>query len=231
MEYNSDYEIRLAELEALGGDITINYDSVYEIDLAILEQIMHGGGEGARIDDDNVSPYTTYSSQKIMNLLSGAGFTVLIVQELPVSGDAHTIYWVPKDVPETQNIYDEYIYANNAWEKFGSTDVDLSQYYTSAQTDTLLDAKANANAVYTSAQTDTLLAAKANANAVYTSAQTDTLLAAKQGTLTASSGITITNNVIATEYTYVHAVLLTQQEYDDLQVKDANTLYIITDAQ
>ena len=41
---NSDYEVRLATLEAMGGDTTKHYDSVYEIDLAILKSIEEGGG-------------------------------------------------------------------------------------------------------------------------------------------------------------------------------------------
>ena len=40
---NSDYEVRLATLEAMGGDTTKHYDSVYEIDLAILKIIEEGG--------------------------------------------------------------------------------------------------------------------------------------------------------------------------------------------
>lgn len=36
MQYDSDYNVRLATLEALGGDTTKTYDSVYDIDLEIL---------------------------------------------------------------------------------------------------------------------------------------------------------------------------------------------------
>jgi len=54
------------------------------------------------------------------------------------------------------------------------TEVLSDDYYTKAQTDTLLDAKANASDVYTKAQTDTLLNAKANASDVYTKEQTYT---------------------------------------------------------
>lgn len=45
MEYNSDYDIRLATLAALGGDTTKKYDSVYSIDLEILK-ITEAGGSG-----------------------------------------------------------------------------------------------------------------------------------------------------------------------------------------
>ena len=43
---DSDYNVRLATLEAMGGDTTKHYDSVYEIDLAILKIIEQGGGSG-----------------------------------------------------------------------------------------------------------------------------------------------------------------------------------------
>lgn len=68
MEYNSDYAIRLATLRDLGGDVTKQYDSVYEIDLEILKLI--GSGENI-IDDSVVSSGNTWSSQKISSELSG----------------------------------------------------------------------------------------------------------------------------------------------------------------
>jgi hypothetical protein len=71
-------------------------------------------------------------------------FAIEVVQTLPVSDISETtIYLVPASDPEQGNYYEEYIYVNNAWELVGTTAVDLSGYYTSAQTDTLLAAKAN----------------------------------------------------------------------------------------
>lgn len=140
-EYDSDYEVRLATLGKLGGDTTKQYDSVYEIDLAILEKTGQGGGGGAVIDDNTVSTGSTYSSSKIMEVVQGAGFDVQIVEELPESGYQHTIYFVPAEEAATLDIYDEYLWVNSAWEKIGSTSIDLSNYYTSGQTDTLLEAK------------------------------------------------------------------------------------------
>jgi hypothetical protein len=48
---------------------------------------------------------------------------------------------VPKSTTQTHNVYDEYIYVSNAWELIGTTQVDLSNYYTKTQTNTLLNAK------------------------------------------------------------------------------------------
>lgn len=138
--YDSDYSVRLATLEALGGDVTKKYDSVYEIDLAILDIVEHG--IGVQIDDNNTSTGTTWSSSKIVAELADAGFDVQVVQVLPATGEAHTLYFVPSSDPQTSNVYDEYLYANNAWEQVGSTAVDMSDYYTADEVDALLEDKA-----------------------------------------------------------------------------------------
>lgn len=50
-----------------------------------------------------------------------------IVQALPATGAAGTIYLVPH-VHGDKDIYDEYVFVNSKWEKLGSTDIDLSGY-------------------------------------------------------------------------------------------------------
>lgn len=54
-------------------------------------------------------------------------FHFLKVEELPVSGEDNIIYLVPGTQKENDN-YDEYLYADGAWELIGNTDVDLSGY-------------------------------------------------------------------------------------------------------
>lgn len=66
------------------------------------------------------------------------GVTFSIVQELPASGQAGTIYLVPMSSGSGDyNGYFEYIYVssksgNVKWEKIGSTDVDMSGYIQSS---------------------------------------------------------------------------------------------------
>lgn len=50
-----------------------------------------------------------------------------IVQTLPATGAAGTIYLVPH-VHGDKDIYDEYIFVDSKWEKLGTTDIDLSGY-------------------------------------------------------------------------------------------------------
>lgn len=190
MQYDSDYSVRLATLGALGGDTTKHYDSVYEIDLAILEAIEQGGGGGggeggAQIDDSTPSRYKVYSSQKVEDLLA---LKQAVINDLETirsgaAAGATALQSVPSGYPTT-------------------TEMETAL---SGKQDTL------------SAGTNITI----NGNTI---SATDT-------TYTAGSGITITNNVIAMEYTALRAVQLTQAQYDALTTKDANTLYIITDAQ
>ena len=55
------------------------------------------------------------------------------VEELPTTGQSNTIYLVPRTTEEEKNIYDEYIFINEKWEKIGSTDIDLTGYINSEQ--------------------------------------------------------------------------------------------------
>lgn len=70
-------------------------------------------------------------SSAISSAVSGiTGFSFEIVQTLPASGAAGTIYLVPI-ARSGENGYDEYIWVNGAWENIGTTAVDLSGYWNS----------------------------------------------------------------------------------------------------
>lgn len=52
-----------------------------------------------------------------------------VVTELPTTDiQTNVIYLVPSTTSSEQNVYDEYIYINNAWEKIGTTAIDTSNY-------------------------------------------------------------------------------------------------------
>ena len=84
----------------------------------------------------------TYTKTEVEELIgSTVGVTIEIVQELPTVGQTNVIYFLPT---ETANVYSQYIYtANDGWVLIGSTSVDLSNYYTKGQVDTLLNGKQN----------------------------------------------------------------------------------------
>lgn len=120
--------------------------------------------------DNKVKVWVT---DRIKNL---TGFTAKAVDALPETGEDNIIYLVKnEESTETQNVYDEYLWINGAFEKLKSTDkIDLSDYYTKSQADTLLAVKQDklvfddvptqgSNNAVTSGTVYTALAAKANA--------------------------------------------------------------------
>ena len=83
----------------------------------------------------------TYTKTEIEDLIgSTVGVTIEIVEELPTEGQSNVIYFLPT---ETTDVYSQYIYTADGWILIGSTTVDLSNYYTKTQVDTLLATKQN----------------------------------------------------------------------------------------
>ena len=59
---------------------------------------------------------------------SGAGVNYVVVEELPTTGEEGTIYLVPKEDSQTDNVYNEYMYIEDEWELIGDTQADLTDY-------------------------------------------------------------------------------------------------------
>lgn len=76
------------------------------------------------------------------------GFTATIINSLPSTGEVGVMYLKLNTSASVEgNIYDEYIWVNNKFEKIGSTEttVDLSGYVTQTEMNTQLANKANIN--------------------------------------------------------------------------------------
>ena len=93
---------------------------------------------------DNLENYykksETYTKQEVNQLIAQIpSFTVEIVQELPTEDiSTTTLYLVPKTTAGTLDYYDEFINLDgttSGWEYVGKTEVDLSNYYTKAETE------------------------------------------------------------------------------------------------
>lgn len=101
--------------------------------------IQYQAGTGITIEGNVISAIqqdlTNYYTKSEVNGLIEAIETVSldVEQTLPATGEPNVIYLVPSSDPSTQNAMDEYIYVNNAWEKIGSTAVDLSNYVTKTE--------------------------------------------------------------------------------------------------
>lgn len=93
----------------------------------------------------------------------------VVVQTLPAqpaAGNENKIHLVPLASGETQNMYAEYIWKGDAWEKLGEKqiDTDLSNYYNKTEVDNLLSAKTD-NSTYSAytAATATLISSAQSA--------------------------------------------------------------------
>lgn len=73
------------------------------------------------------------------------GFSAVMVEELPKEGKDGIIYLILSEEGEDKNIYDEYIWFNNDFEKIGDTNVgvDMSAYALASDVNTALEGKAD----------------------------------------------------------------------------------------
>ena len=98
-----------------------------------------------------------------------------IVEQLPTTDiEEDTIYLVPITPDTDDNNYEEYIYVNGEWELLGKigVHVDLTDYYTKSETNTLLNAKENTSNKVTSISSSSTNTQYPSAKCVYDSQAT-----------------------------------------------------------
>ena len=188
----------------------------------------------------------TYTQEEINSLISAIStLTLEVVAELPDHDiSTTTIYLVPKDVPGTEDIYDEYIYVSNSWEKIGSTAADLSNYYTKAQTDILLAAKVDKEAGkglstndFTTAEKNKLAGVEAGAEVNVqadwnqSNPDADDFIKNKPsiGVYSAGNGIDITNNRISVTTQVLDQITETAANLGQPSTYDSTASYSVGD--
>ena len=134
----------------------------------------------------------TYSATEVNQLIDAVKqFTYEAVSVLPTASASTVgkIYLVPSTTPSAQNVKDEYITltvteeetTTYSWEKIGTTQVDLSNYYTKSQTDSAISTAINtALADYSTTSQVSVLISTAVAAALgnfYNKSQVDALIA------------------------------------------------------
>lgn len=86
----------------------------------------------------------TYSQEEINQMVSAIPkFAIEVVDVLPTESISTTTIYLLITGEESQNLYTEYIYVNNIWEKLGTQELDLTDYYNKTEVDSLLNQKAN----------------------------------------------------------------------------------------
>ena len=156
------------------------------------------------------------------------GIDMVAVETLPTaSADTlRKIYLVPSASAQTSNSKDEYVTLDKGasadpryvWEKIGSTEVDLSNYYT----------KSDVDAIVTDVSTDlwtevATLAKKADVDASIAS------INGSIGTLNSSVSGIEADYVKSSNNTVSNVISLTSAQYAALDTKQATTMYVVTD--
>lgn len=108
------------------ADVGDSYTKSETDDLLDSKQGILTAGAGIAIADDVIS-------------CTVPGFSVRVLPALPATGEPYTIYLIPVLGPSSQNIYNEFIWVNDAWEQIGTTQIDLSQYKVWSETKAYID--------------------------------------------------------------------------------------------
>lgn len=121
----SDIDVKITNATkdmATTGDVTntittslVNYYTKTQTNTAITN---------ATKDLATKTSVTTSINNAVKDIVS---FNYSVVASLPATGNKGTIYLISNN-GSGNNIYDEYIYVNNKFEKIGTTEIDLSSY-------------------------------------------------------------------------------------------------------
>ena len=126
-------------LEEINNDITeINNQITNIVNTEISNQIKASIVDNLTSSDTNKS-LSAKQGKVLKDLIDNlVNLQIAIVDSLPSTGENNIIYLVKKAGTGT-DVHDEYVYVEGAWEKIGSTDIDLSDYYTKSQVNDLID--------------------------------------------------------------------------------------------
>ena len=153
-------------VDLLGGNVIILKDILStELPSPELLTIQFNGEDIGQYDGSepktvNIQAATEEYVKQLISTIQTASFEV--VDSLPESDiKTNVIYLVPTQSSGIDNVYDEYIYVNNDWEKIGTTALDLSQYATKeyaemAAANTINDTEVSNLTTYSSSKIESL---------------------------------------------------------------------------
>lgn len=77
---------------------------------------------------------TSFVTQSIASAIASVEtLRIEIVTTLPETGESNVIYFVPMTNPKDSNLYEEYIWINGSYELIGTTQIDLSNYWSKTE--------------------------------------------------------------------------------------------------
>lgn len=129
-DYTTEDMIKLASIEAGADENVLEAVKVNGVALTITNKAVDVSVPTNNNQLTNGAGYQTASdvSTAINTALADViSIRYRVVDSLPATGEAGVIYLVAHS-HGTQDVYDEYIYVDNKFEKIGNTDIDLSSY-------------------------------------------------------------------------------------------------------
>lgn len=146
--------------------------------------------------------YTQIEVNKLISAIPK--FTISVVESLPTSNISSTIIYLLKtSTTETGNLYTEYIYVNNTWEKLGTQTLDLSGYATTSVVSTGLNGKVDKISGKGLSTNDLTSVLKGNYDAAYThSTSTHARTDATNVKASTTNGNIIINEIETKVYTH-----------------------------
>lgn len=133
---NSDFNADLATINSSITNLSDEIDNIVNVEI------------GDQLKSSIIDNLTSSDTEKALSARQGkvlkelidnlANLQIAVVDTLPATGESNIIYLVKKAGTGT-DIHDEYVYVEGNWEKIGTTDVDLTNYYTKTQVDSIKD--------------------------------------------------------------------------------------------
>lgn len=133
---NSDFNADLATINSSITNLSDEIDNIVNVEI------------GDQLKASIIDNLTSSDTEKALSARQGkilkelidnlANLQITVVDTLPTTGESNIIYLVKKAGTGT-DIHDEYVYVEGNWEKIGTTDVDLTNYYTKTQVDSIKD--------------------------------------------------------------------------------------------
>lgn len=134
-------EIRLRNQNDDGNKVSYSlnnqkwHDGENQITAKISSFTSQSSPAWSHIDEVTVFTYANDSSASYTITVSDLRIVDASIQ---TDIEPNTIYMVKSSLPQEDNVYDEYMFINEAWEQIGSTALDLSRYYTKEETDSAI---------------------------------------------------------------------------------------------
>lgn len=133
---NTDFDADLATISSSITNLSDEIDNIINVEI------------GDQLKASIIDNLTSSDTEKALSARQGtvlkelidnlANLQIAVVDTLPATGESNIIYLIKK-VGTGTDIHDEYVYVEGNWEKIGTTDVDLSNYYTKTQVDSIKD--------------------------------------------------------------------------------------------